>query len=221
MQQIWAVEWTEFERGWGQRPDGWSLHSSKDDAESFIKDYNDTNNTDNNPPGIYSQLYLAKEPSFVDEKFYKFIKEEKYYYSLKNSLSGCIMEAEEIMKSKEVKKENINIEEVVKYKTPDGLEFSTKELAEKHIINISHAFELKKERFLKSDKGKILLENHDYDTYGVWQITDYDDEYFGPLYEGTLEQVINKVIHIPNFLFDENGRTYWGFIELTHVQKLT
>jgi len=31
--------WTESEAGWGQRPDGGSLHLSKDDYKSFVEDY--------------------------------------------------------------------------------------------------------------------------------------------------------------------------------------
>lgn len=33
------VEWTESERGWGQRPDGASLHATAEDAKKYIADY--------------------------------------------------------------------------------------------------------------------------------------------------------------------------------------
>jgi hypothetical protein len=39
MQAAIMVEWMESEAGWGQRPDGYSLHLSKDDAEKYIRDY--------------------------------------------------------------------------------------------------------------------------------------------------------------------------------------
>ena len=32
-------KWEESERGWGTRPDGYSLHLSDTDREAFIKDY--------------------------------------------------------------------------------------------------------------------------------------------------------------------------------------
>lgn len=35
----YAQEWTEYERGWGQRPDGWSLHSSREAAVAFKEAY--------------------------------------------------------------------------------------------------------------------------------------------------------------------------------------
>lgn len=33
------VHWTESERGWGQRPDGVSLHRSKEAAAAYIEEY--------------------------------------------------------------------------------------------------------------------------------------------------------------------------------------
>lgn len=35
----WAQEWLERERGWGERPDGFSLHESEDAVKQFIADY--------------------------------------------------------------------------------------------------------------------------------------------------------------------------------------
>ena len=37
--QVICQEWCESERGWGIRPDGYSLHLSKADLEQFIKEY--------------------------------------------------------------------------------------------------------------------------------------------------------------------------------------
>jgi len=31
--------WTETEAGWGQRPDGYSLHLTREDSETYVKDY--------------------------------------------------------------------------------------------------------------------------------------------------------------------------------------
>jgi hypothetical protein len=33
--RAFAMAWEEKERGWGNRPDGWSLHSSREEYESF------------------------------------------------------------------------------------------------------------------------------------------------------------------------------------------
>jgi len=35
----WAIQWTEYERGWGCRPDGTSFHKTKKSAQEFIRQY--------------------------------------------------------------------------------------------------------------------------------------------------------------------------------------
>jgi hypothetical protein len=37
VERIIEVEWTERERGWGQRPDGYTYHSTMEVANQFIK----------------------------------------------------------------------------------------------------------------------------------------------------------------------------------------
>lgn len=39
MTVAWAQAWEETERGWGTRPDGYSIHSTKEDVQKFINDY--------------------------------------------------------------------------------------------------------------------------------------------------------------------------------------
>lgn len=39
--KIAEIEWTEYERGWGQRPDVFSYHSTLDDAEKYAKEFID------------------------------------------------------------------------------------------------------------------------------------------------------------------------------------
>ena len=41
-QMLYAVPWFESERGWGIRSDGYSLHESKTDVMSYIRDYWDS-----------------------------------------------------------------------------------------------------------------------------------------------------------------------------------
>lgn len=38
-QNVIRQDWLESERGWGCRPDGYSLHKSPADLEQFVKDY--------------------------------------------------------------------------------------------------------------------------------------------------------------------------------------
>ena len=52
---VYAVNWTEYERGRGQRPDGVSLHKSKEDAEKFVADYDKKFNNEATVPDCYSK----------------------------------------------------------------------------------------------------------------------------------------------------------------------
>lgn len=36
---VYEVEWTEYERGWGQRPDGFSYHCTEEAARKYIKEF--------------------------------------------------------------------------------------------------------------------------------------------------------------------------------------
>ena len=37
--KIFVVQWEEKERGWGNRPDGWSLHVSADEYHRYAEQY--------------------------------------------------------------------------------------------------------------------------------------------------------------------------------------
>lgn len=39
MNTVVAVNWTEYERGWGSRPDGHTFHLTFEDAEKYIAAY--------------------------------------------------------------------------------------------------------------------------------------------------------------------------------------
>jgi len=39
MKTAFCQQWEESEAGWGTRPDGYSLHASKEAAERFLKNY--------------------------------------------------------------------------------------------------------------------------------------------------------------------------------------
>lgn len=57
MYAAYVVYWTEFERGWGQRPDGETVHKDKATAEAYIADYwkrEKERNAGGGVPDIYS-----------------------------------------------------------------------------------------------------------------------------------------------------------------------
>lgn len=50
---VHVIEGTEYEAGWGQRPDGFIAFLSKEDAELFIKDWNKNHNSAKHAPAVY------------------------------------------------------------------------------------------------------------------------------------------------------------------------
>jgi len=54
MKTLFAQHWTEYERGWGSRPDGLSLHNSREDRKTFIDKYNKKYNNAPVAPDDYS-----------------------------------------------------------------------------------------------------------------------------------------------------------------------
>jgi hypothetical protein len=66
---VYAVNWTEYERGWGQRPDGVSYHKSKEAAEKYVSDYDKEFNNESSVPDCYSK---GSKPHLVevDKKIY-------------------------------------------------------------------------------------------------------------------------------------------------------
>jgi hypothetical protein len=46
--------WREYERGWGSRPDGCSLHLTILDRDQFVDAYNKKHNSQRTAPDVYS-----------------------------------------------------------------------------------------------------------------------------------------------------------------------
>lgn len=68
---VYKINWEESERGWGIRPDGFSLHLSKEDSKKYVKDY-----WDRQPDGVpdeYSRPSGEARPVVIRDK--KMIKE--------------------------------------------------------------------------------------------------------------------------------------------------
>lgn len=61
---VHVIEGTEYERGWGQRPDGYAAFKSREDAEAYIDHYNRTHNTAKHAPDCYTTYqYLGEKPA--------------------------------------------------------------------------------------------------------------------------------------------------------------
>jgi hypothetical protein len=70
------VEWIESERGWGQRPDGISLHISQKEAEKYIVKYW-KDQTNDFVPDEYSYPEEPKSFDLNNKKIIKELKENK------------------------------------------------------------------------------------------------------------------------------------------------
>ena len=59
---VYQVKWTEYERGWGQRPDGETYYPTKEAADKAIKDY-----WDSMPSGSAPECYSSPgTPTLVE-----------------------------------------------------------------------------------------------------------------------------------------------------------
>lgn len=72
---VWRQEWLESERGWGVRPDGYSLHLTDADVSAFVRDYWET--MPNTAPDEYSRPSGDPYTTLVDNDMYQRIKESR------------------------------------------------------------------------------------------------------------------------------------------------
>lgn len=63
---VYRVDWTEYERGWGQRPDGSSLHPNIEEAKKAIKEHWDREK-ERNPSGRTPDWYVKPGKPYMVE----------------------------------------------------------------------------------------------------------------------------------------------------------
>lgn len=71
-------KWEESERGWGVRPDGYSLHMSENDRRAFVQEC-----WDKMPKGEAPDEYSRE-----DGRPYEAVVDQKTYDSVKSSKNG-------------------------------------------------------------------------------------------------------------------------------------
>lgn len=59
-----AQDWEESERGWGTRPDGYTLHLTVDDRDAYVKAYYAKHNNLDEAPDCYTRTYGS--PKLID-----------------------------------------------------------------------------------------------------------------------------------------------------------
>lgn len=66
---VLVQEWEESERGWGTRPDGYSVHLSHEDRDKYVSGYNETFNNLDEAPDEYTRVsgdpYVGVVPAVV------------------------------------------------------------------------------------------------------------------------------------------------------------
>lgn len=67
---VYVQNWIESERGWGQRPDGFSIHVNKPHAEAFVRAYNAKYNNKAVAPDSYTRADGEPIAVEVDKAFY-------------------------------------------------------------------------------------------------------------------------------------------------------
>ena len=80
LEKIIYVSWEESERGWGTRPDGCSLHLTKEDYSRFLKDY--WKEMPREVPDEYSRPAGEPVEAFASRRLYLRIKNSKTKYGL-------------------------------------------------------------------------------------------------------------------------------------------
>ena len=77
---VHVIEGTEYERGWGCRPDGIVAFKSKEDAETWIASYNAAHNTAKTAPDEYT-VYQYIGIHECSEAVFAYISEKGYRHA--------------------------------------------------------------------------------------------------------------------------------------------
>lgn len=68
---VWCQDWEESERGWGVRPDGFTLHLTQDDCKKYVTGYNTTFNNLPSAPDEYTRASGPPRLVEVDQKTFE------------------------------------------------------------------------------------------------------------------------------------------------------
>ncbi len=87
---VFVQNWEESERGWGTRPDGWTIHSSLDQLRGYVKWFNKTFNNKDEAPDEYTRTDGEPIEVEVEDGLFKKIHKAT---QRKHPESGRIMNA--------------------------------------------------------------------------------------------------------------------------------
>lgn len=95
MKTAFLDTWTESESGWGQRSDGCSIHTSKEDYKQYVKEYWDT--MPDATPECYERPDSNLREIVVSDSLYKKINKGKKGLRLWQSEYRELKESKEIL----------------------------------------------------------------------------------------------------------------------------
>lgn len=71
--KVWVQKWEESERGWGTRPEGFSLHRTREDIQKFIEEY--TKDWPKDPPDEYDRPCGTPYEAEIDGKLLRIFRD--------------------------------------------------------------------------------------------------------------------------------------------------
>ena len=94
MKQVYLQYWEESERGWGVRPDGCSIHISKDECMKYVKSI--YSNRTKEVPNEYDRIIDGIVDVILKDSLYDLLLEEKSIRLSQCSMSN-LLKLEEII----------------------------------------------------------------------------------------------------------------------------
>ena len=82
MKTVIRIDWNEYERGWGQRPDGTSLHRTPEIAEEFVKSFWEKN-SEEKAPDEYSAPETGRIVEVSDALYERTLAENTIWVSMR------------------------------------------------------------------------------------------------------------------------------------------
>lgn len=73
---VFVQNWEESERGWGVRPDGFTVHVSREQRDEYVKWFNKTFNNESSAPDEYTRISGEPVEVAVDAKLFRRIDRE-------------------------------------------------------------------------------------------------------------------------------------------------
>lgn len=67
----WAVDWVEYEAGWGQRDDGTTYYDTKEEAAKAIRDYDAKYNNKSTVPSYYCKGHGPRQTTVKEMREYE------------------------------------------------------------------------------------------------------------------------------------------------------